>query len=126
MINRISNNAMNTQISVTQSKGEFVETTETIEPVSFPTETSSVQNVEVLNDLLPPEKAKKMAESMNKFLETTSTELRFEFHKELKEYYVTLVNSKTNEVVKEVPSKKLMDMYAAMRDFVGFFVDEKI
>lgn len=126
MVNRISNNAMNTQFSVTQGNGEFVETTETIEPVSFPTETSSFQNREFLNDLLPAEKAKKIAESMNKFLETTSTDLRFEFHKELKEYYVTLVNSKTHEVVKEIPSKKLMDMYAAMRDFVGFFIDKKI
>ncbi|TQR17402.1 flagellar protein FlaG [Psychrobacillus vulpis] len=93
-------------------------------PVSFQAETHPMGNVSA--ETLPAEKARKMTESMNKFLETTNTELRFEFHKELKEYYVTLVDSKTHEVVKEVPSKKLMDMYAAMKDFVGFFVDEKI
>ncbi|WP_240949616.1 flagellar protein FlaG [Psychrobacillus sp. BL-248-WT-3] len=75
---------------------------------------------------LPSEKAKKMTDSMNKFLETTSTELRFKFHEELNTYYVTLIDANTEEIVREIPSKKLMDMYAAMRDFVGFFVDEKI
>nr|WP_285841619.1 flagellar protein FlaG [Psychrobacillus sp. MER TA 171] len=75
---------------------------------------------------LPAEKAKKMTDSMNKFLESTNTELRFKYHDELEMYYVTLVNSKTDEVVREIPSKKLMDMYAAMCEFVGIFVDKKI
>ncbi|MFX3675303.1 MAG: flagellar protein FlaG [Paenisporosarcina sp.] len=75
---------------------------------------------------LPAEKAKKMTESINSFMETTNTNLRFQFHEELKEYYVTIVDSKTNELVKEIPSKKLMDIYATMRDFLGLMVDHKI
>lgn len=71
------------------------------------------------------EKAKKMTESLNKFLESSSTELRFKFHDELKEYYVTVVNSK-DEVIREIPSKKLMDIFAAMQDFLGILVDRKI
>ena len=75
---------------------------------------------------LPAVKAKKMTESINRFMETTNTNLRFQFHEELKEYYVTIVDSKTNELIKEIPSKKLMDIYAAMRDFLGLMVDHKI
>ncbi|WP_298470778.1 flagellar protein FlaG [uncultured Psychrobacillus sp.] len=75
---------------------------------------------------LPAEKTKKMADSMNKFLETTSTEIRFKYHEELETYYVTLINAKTEEVIREIPSKKIMDMYASMRDLVGFIVDKKI
>ncbi len=75
---------------------------------------------------LPAEKAKKMTESINRFMETTNTNLRFQYHEDLKEYYVTIVDSKTNELVKEIPSKKLMDIYAAMRDFMGLMVDHKI
>ena len=75
---------------------------------------------------LPADKAKKMTESINRFMETTNTNLRFQFHEDLKEYYVTIVDSKTNELVKEIPSKKLMDIYAAMRDFLGLMVDHKI
>lgn len=75
---------------------------------------------------LPAEQARKLTESMNRFLETASTQLRFKFHDELKEYYVTIVNPQTDEVVREIPSKKLMDFHAAMRDLVGLLVDRKI
>jgi len=75
---------------------------------------------------LPLEKAKQLTESMNNFLESTNTQLRFKFHDQLHEYYVTIVNSKTDEVVREIPSKKLMDMHAAMREFLGLLIDRKI
>ena len=86
-----------------------------------PTSTETSEAVQ-----LPAEKAKMMTESMNHFMESTNTNLRFQYHEELQEYYVTIVDSKTDEVVKEIPSKKLMDIYAAMRDFLGVLVDHKI
>lgn len=75
---------------------------------------------------LPIEKAKRMTESMNTFLESANTQLRFKLHDKLNEYYVTIVDMKTDEVVREIPSKKLMDIHAAMREFVGLLVDQKI
>ncbi|MER2076744.1 flagellar protein FlaG [Psychrobacillus psychrotolerans] len=75
---------------------------------------------------LPADQAKKMTESMNKFLEGSNSELRFEFHEKLNEYYVTIVDPKTHEVIKEIPSRKLMDAHAAMREFNGLFVNHKI
>ena len=63
---------------------------------------------------------------MNSFLESANTQLRFKFHDELNEYYVTIVNSNTDEVIREIPSKKLLDIHAAMREFVGLLVDQKI
>ncbi|WP_336822049.1 flagellar protein FlaG [Sporosarcina sp. USHLN248] len=75
---------------------------------------------------LPVEKAMQMTDSMNTFLESVNTQLRFKLHDELNEYYVTIVDSKTDEVVREVPSKKLMDIYAAMKEFVGLLIDRKI
>lgn len=75
---------------------------------------------------LPTDQAKLMTESMNKFLEGSNSELRFEFHEKLNEYYVTIVDPKTHEVIKEIPSRKLMDAHAAMREFNGLFVNHKI
>jgi flagellar protein FlaG len=63
---------------------------------------------------------------MNKFLQASHTSLKFELHEELNEYYVTLVDDVTQEVVKEIPSKKLLDVYAAMTEFLGLMVDKKI
>ncbi len=75
---------------------------------------------------LPVKKAKELTAGMNKFLESVDTQLRFKMHDELNEYYVTIVDSKTDEVIREIPSKKLMDMHAEMKKFLGLLIDRKI
>ncbi|MFD5850693.1 flagellar protein FlaG [Cytobacillus pseudoceanisediminis] len=72
------------------------------------------------------EQVTEVIESMNKFLQASHTSLKFELHDELNEYYVTLVDDVTQEVIKEIPSKKLLDVYAAMTEFLGLMVDKKI
>lgn len=63
---------------------------------------------------------------MNEFIEPLRTNLKFVLHDELNEYYVTIVNPHTNEVIKEIPPKKMLDMYAAMAELMGIFIDQKI
>lgn len=75
---------------------------------------------------MPVGQAKTMVESMNNFLLSANSELKFVLHDDLNEYYVTIINPETDEVIREVPSKKLMDIHAAMREFVGLLVDRKI
>jgi flagellar protein FlaG len=77
-------------------------------------------------ETISKEKTEKIISSLNDFLKASNTHLKFEFHDELKEYYVAIVDDTTNEVVKEIPSKKLLDMYAAMTDYLGLLVDRKI
>ena len=72
------------------------------------------------------ENVKQVIDSLNKFLEPNNTSLKFELHEELNEYYVTIVNDETHEVIREIPSKKILDIYAAMTEFLGFVVDKKI
>jgi flagellar protein FlaG len=68
----------------------------------------------------------KKIDTMNTFLEPTHTNLKFEMHEKLKEYYVAVVDSDTQEVIKEIPPKQLLDAYAKMAEFMGLLVDEKI
>lgn len=75
---------------------------------------------------LSVKEAEKVTDSMNKFLESVDTQLRFKLHDELHEYYVTIIDSKTDEVIKEIPSKKLLDMHAEMKKFLGLLIDRKI
>lgn len=81
-----------------------------------------------LRPLNPNEKEKvvKTVEGLNEFLSPSHTSLKFVFHEKLNEYYVTLVDDKTNEVVKEIPSKKMLDFYAAMTEAIGLMIDKKI
>ena len=92
-----------------------------VQPVSVQNEQQKGEERE-----LPVQKAQQMTDSMNKFLESVNTQLRFKLHDDLKEYYVTIVDSNTDEVVREIPSKKLMDIYASMKEFVGLLIDRKI
>ncbi|WP_394188496.1 flagellar protein FlaG [Paenisporosarcina quisquiliarum] len=126
MLNRLAASIPVGSVSSNSSVSSVVEAPEMfVQPVSSESFQSSQPSQEQENPL-PAEKAKKMTESINRFMETTNTNLRFQYHEDLKEYYVTIVDSKTNELVKEIPSKKLMDIYAAMRDFLGIMVDRKI
>ncbi|MGE7763758.1 flagellar protein FlaG [Peribacillus sp. NPDC096540] len=85
----------------------------------------SEQSVESNNEPAK-EKVKEVVESLDAFLDPTHTAIRFEYHEELNEYYVKVVDDVTDETIREIPPKKLLDFYAAMTEFVGIMVDEKI
>ncbi|MED1204392.1 flagellar protein FlaG [Heyndrickxia acidicola] len=72
------------------------------------------------------ENVQKVVDALNKFVSASSTHIQFKFHEKLKEYYVTIVNDQTNQVVQEIPSKKLLDIYAAMNDYLGMIMDKKV
>lgn len=81
-----------------------------------------------LNDeeVINPKQVETVVEQMNGFIDPLRTNLKFVFHEELNEYYVAVVNHLTNEVIREIPPKKMLDSYAAMAEFMGILVDEKI
>jgi len=69
---------------------------------------------------------KELVENLNKFLHPIQTSLHFELHEKLNEYYVTIIDSNTKEVVREIPPKKLLDIYASLAEQLGLIVDKKI
>lgn len=72
------------------------------------------------------EQVKEAVVGLNKFLEPSYTSVQFQYHEKLNEYYVKVVDQTTNETIREIPPKKMLDIYAAMTEFVGIMVDEKI
>ncbi|MBA2877267.1 flagellar protein FlaG [Anoxybacillus ayderensis] len=83
-------------------------------------------NAKQEEDRISKEKLEEIVKGMNEFLQPSHTSLKFNVHEDLKEYYVQLIDERTKEVVREIPPKKLLDMYAAMMKFVGLIVDRKI
>lgn len=63
---------------------------------------------------------------INEMMDPLRTNIKFQFHEKLNDYYVTVINASTDEVIREIPPKKMLDMYAAMAEFMGILVDEKI
>lgn len=72
------------------------------------------------------EEAKELVENLNRFLRPVESAIKFVFHDKLNEYYITIIDSNTEEIIREIPPKKLLDVYAAMAEFMGLIVDEKI
>ena len=71
------------------------------------------------------EEVKQMVELINKFLKSQKTSVQYEFHENLNEYYVKVVDSDTNELVREIPPKKLLDLYAYTKEKIGLILDKK-
>lgn len=115
MLNRIDQQ----NLTARQMNSQLVQIKTQIETIKVHTEAENEAQ-------LSQKGARKMVDSMNDFLKTTDAQLKFVFHDQLNEYYVTIVNTATDEIIKEIPSKKLMDIHAAMKEFVGLLVDRKI
>lgn len=75
---------------------------------------------------LDKEKMEEVVKGINDFLQPVNTSIKFVLHDKLNDYYVTIVDDKTKEVIKEIPSKKLLDTYANMMEYLGLMVDKKI
>lgn len=94
--------------------------------------TSEIKTVSQVNETLEHQQKPTLkqietaVDKLNDFVEPLQTNLKFQLHEELNEYYVTIVDPNTDEVIKEIPSKKILDMYAAMGEYMGFLIDKKI
>lgn len=100
-----------------------------------PTESQAVKSVNTEEQQIPSqsneqevskEKLQQAVDSVNEIFEINHSELKFVFHEGLEQYFVQLVNSDTEEVVREIPPKKLLDVFYEMQKLVGMMVDEKI
>lgn len=72
------------------------------------------------------EQLENAVESINEFLKIEQTDSKFVFHEGLNQYFVRLVDSKTEEVIKEIPPESLLNAFYEMQKLVGLIVDEKI
>ncbi|MEQ6854604.1 flagellar protein FlaG [Lysinibacillus capsici] len=93
------------------------------------TSNSPNQNEPVLspeNEESTKEVLQQAISTMNDMLETNHSASKFMFHEGLERYYVTIVDRDTEEVIKEIPPKRLLDAFYEMQKMLGIIVDEKI
>jgi flagellar protein FlaG len=64
-------------------------------------------------------------EKANKAIVGGQTQLEFSIHEGTKEIMVKVINTDTKEVVREIPSEKILDMVAKMWELAGIMVDER-
>lgn len=71
------------------------------------------------------EKLSNAIDAANEKLRFVKTSLNYRVHEETNQIIVQVKNSETDEVIREIPSEKNLDMLAKMRELAGIMVDEK-
>ncbi len=64
-------------------------------------------------------------ERANKALTGGNRNFEFSIHEATKEIVVKVIDTDTNEVIREIPNQKILDMVAKMWELSGIFVDER-
>jgi flagellar protein FlaG len=89
-------------------------------------EQQKVRQDDVQDRVIDKKELSDMVENANQFFNLTKTHLHFVLHEDTNKYYVKIMNSVSNEILKEIPSREFLDMVARMQKFAGVIVDEKI
>lgn len=74
---------------------------------------------------LQEQKAIENIKKINEELIGANRELQISIHDDTKRIIAKVVDTETKEVVKEIPSEKLLDMFYCMMEYSGLLVDEK-
>lgn len=71
------------------------------------------------------EDMQRVAENLSKTAQIFNVQAKFSVHKATKEIMVKIVDTRTGQVLREIPPEKMLDLAAAMRELLGLVVDKK-
>ncbi|MBQ4531310.1 MAG: flagellar protein FlaG [Lachnospiraceae bacterium] len=69
--------------------------------------------------------AKSVVDTANDLLKTNRTSARLKYHEATKQVSIKIVDDVTQEVIKEIPPEKSIEMLEKMLEMTGILVDEK-
>lgn len=74
---------------------------------------------------IEPDKIKSAVSEINKQARMRHTNCEFKYHDETNRISITVKDSDTDEVIREIPPEKALDMLAKAWELAGLLVDEK-
>lgn len=88
----------------------------------------AVDDIQPFDDLslLTEEELLEVLERVRVKLESVNIAAEYSVHERTNTIMVKLINVETNEIIKEIPPEKLLDMVGKLWDLAGLLVDEKI
>lgn len=96
------------------------------EPGSWPAGNISPTGDHRAKELPVPEKMLNDAiERVNKALAGTYRRFEYSIHEGTKDIMVKVIDTETNEVIREIPPEKILDLVAKLWELAGLFVDER-
>lgn len=95
-------------------------------PVSIPNEkTESGDESEKKKIPISEKTVFNAIEGANKAILGTYRRFEFSIHEKTREIMVKVIDTQTDEVVREIPPEKVLDMVATMWEMAGIIVDER-
>jgi len=92
-------------------------------------EKTSTQKMQEINNETDKNKLKqelrKITEELNKALNPLNTTLKFKFNDKVDELTVSVVDTKSDKVIREYPPKEALELMEKMREIVGLLFDKK-
>jgi flagellar protein FlaG len=125
---KISNNQANLNTS-NILKQDSVSQAQVPEQAKAPEKAKGIKNKAVFEAKEDPALNEKQLieaiEKTNKAIEGTFCSFRYSVHDETKQIMVKVIDNKTQEVIKEIPPEKILDMVAKIWEVAGIMVDER-
>jgi uncharacterized FlaG/YvyC family protein len=84
---------------------------------------NKTDNVVHLNLNIKEDDLVRAVESVNKEHLVGREKLQYEYHEETNKYIIKIVDTKTNDVLKQIPSQKLLDYAAGLMEYIGMRFD---
>lgn len=82
-----------------------------------------------MDQKVAPDKIKAAVDDLNKTVKQASpmhhTQLSFKYHEDTNRISITVTDSDTDEVIREIPPEKTLDMLAKAWEMAGLLVDER-
>ncbi|HHW49106.1 MAG TPA: flagellar protein FlaG [Clostridiaceae bacterium] len=64
-------------------------------------------------------------ERANRAISIANRKFEFSIHEKTKQIMVKVINTDTNEVIREIPPEKILDIVASLMELAGLIVDER-
>ncbi|MCU0848803.1 MAG: flagellar protein FlaG [Spirochaetes bacterium] len=64
-------------------------------------------------------------DKLNQAVKGLNERLSFDYHEKINRVVVRVINSETNEVLKEIPPREVVRLLERLREYLGVFVDEQ-
>ncbi len=76
---------------------------------------------------ISPEKVKSAVDDINKQIKSSlrNTQCSFKYHEDTNRISITVTDKETDEVIREIPPEKALDMLAKAWELAGLMVDER-
>jgi uncharacterized FlaG/YvyC family protein len=74
---------------------------------------------------MDPDHFREAIEETNKRYEAYDRLLQFSVHEETRQIVIKIINTKTEEVIAEIPPEKILDMIAQLWEMAGLLVDKR-